>query len=163
MSAATCAACFERSTACSSTRSFNAYGLTTYRFKMPTAAKGMASDALAFATVALGARRIGNWNLCPEWLNRSLRCTPLIPTLTDSPRDVSRFILRVQPTSKSIAVVPSRTPSRNVDFLDNRRAMNPATPEDAGPTETSAFQLVLPFARCAPVLTPPTGPTFHVK
>ena len=163
LSAATCAACFERRAACSLERNFNAYGLTTYRFARPTAAKGIVNVAAATIGVALGAIKTGNWNLCPEWLNRSFTCTPLIPTLTDRPSAVSRFILRVHPMSKSIAVVPTRTPSRKVDFFERRRAMNPATPVDAGPTEKSAFQLVFPFARCAPVVRPPTGPTFHVR
>ena len=73
-----------------------------------------------------------------------------MPIDTDIPTEVSRFIFRNNPTSKSIAFVPNLKPNLKVESLESRRAMKPATPVLRGPTETSNFHEVLFFTLCAP-------------
>ena len=122
------------------------------------------SAAITRYGVTKGESKIGNWNLCPERANRSLRWIPRAPIETDAPTTVSPPTFRVTPRSTSIAAVPSRNPNRYVlRDLATLRAKKPASCADPGPKETSNFQLFRPLARWIPVLTPLVGPTVHVR
>mmetsp|Transcript_5076 Transcript_5076/g.22684 ORF Transcript_5076/g.22684 Transcript_5076/m.22684 type:complete len:393 (-) Transcript_5076:153-1331(-) len=144
---------------------FATAGDTRYLSTAATIVHGTASAHITIAGVSrwYGEMSTGKLNRWPLWLNRSLRCTPRMPTLTLMPTAESLPTLRVPPKSTSIAVVPARNPNLNDVFFDHRRAKNPAIPVDAGPTERSNFQLFLPFVRATPVDIPLVGPTFQFR